>query len=213
MPISRLGGGDREFFARLGEVVFGNLFSATARREDRPPRPRCGARRPGQQPGGARTRRGAVARTVAARRREALQRFGVEDRRLLELAFLYVCYHRYVPQIDALIERQATRGGPSLAVPFAGEAIAQLSPGHESEERVVRVFGFFFQLRRAFYFIHRSLAGECESMRKLREALWNSVFTHDMRGYEAGLWNRMEDFSTLLLGETGTGKGSAAAAI
>src|SRR5204863_9470240 len=213
MPISRLSGGDREFFAALGEVVFGNPFS-----EERAQR--IGRLAPGAALADLDSNREALARVVEPRLEpllgdgaQALRRFGVDDRRLLELAFLYVCYHRYVPQIDALIERQATQGGPSLAVPFAGEAIAQLLRGHESEERLVRVFGFFFQLRRAFYFIHRSLAGECESMRKLREALWNSVFTHDMRGYEATLWDRMEDFSTLLLGETGTGKGSAAAAI
>src|SRR4029434_724285 len=106
-----------------------------------------------------------------------------------------------------------TQGGPSLTVPFAGEAVADLSRAGLSEERAVRLFASFFQLRRAFYFIHGSLAGECESMRRLREALWNNGFTHDMHSYEAALWNRLEDFSTLLLGETGTGKGSAAAAI
>ena len=143
MPISRLRGGDREFFAALGDVVFGNPFSAQ----------RAAAitrMAPGALFGDLTRDREALARVVEPRLEPllrdgapALQRLGVEDRRLLELAFLYVCYHRYVPQIDALIERQATQGGPSLAVPFAGEAIAQLSRGHESEERVVRVFGFF----------------------------------------------------------------------
>ena len=213
MPSTKLTAAEREFFGDLAEVVFGNPFS--------PKRDALIVKlAPGAPHGDLTSDREALARVVGPRLAPwlsegapALRRLGAEDRRLLEPAFLYVCYHRYVPQLDALIERQAKQGDTPLAVSFADEAIAELVHSDFAEERAVRLFAFYFQLRRAFYFIHHSLSGECESMRRLREALWNNIFTHDMRGYEAALWNRMEDFSTLLLGETGTGKGSAAAAI
>ena len=213
MPVTKLSTADRMFFASLGGVVFGNPFSSQ--------RHELIARLAPDAPRGDLTSdREALARVVGPRLApwlrgdiHRLRQLGAEDRAALEPALLYVCYHRYVPQLDALIERQAAHSGAPLAVPFADEAIAELVNGGLAEERAVRYFAFYFQLRRAFYFINLALSGECESMQRFREALWNNIFTHDMRGYEAALWNRMEDFSTLLLGETGTGKGSAAAAI
>ena len=199
---------DRQFFAALADVVFGNPFS--------PERAALIVRlAPGARLGDLTQDPEALARLVAPRlepwlRKKALRE---EERALVEPALLYVWYHRHVPKIDALIERQAQKAGAPLTVPFADEVIGDLVGSGFTEDASARYFALFFQLRRAFYFIHRSLAGECESMRKLRESLWNNVFTHDMRGYDAALWNRMEDFSTLLLGETGTGKGQAAAAI
>jgi len=74
-------------------------------------------------------------------------------------------------------------------------------------------FAIFYQVCRAFFFIDRSLVGRSESMKRLRRHLWNNVFTSDIQIYERHLWNRMEEFSTMLFGETGTGKGAAAAAI
>ncbi len=213
MPSPRISPPDQQFFSALADVVFGNPFS--------PQRAELVVRlAPGATLGDLTQDREALARLVAQRLapwqregRAGLGRLGGEERRLLEPALLYVCYHRYVPQIDALIERQARQGGAPLPVAFGEDLIAELAHSAFPEERAARYFALFFQLRRAFYFIERSLAGKCESMRRLREALWNNVFTHDMRGYDAALWSRMEDFSTLLLGETGTGKGQAAAAI
>jgi DNA-binding NtrC family response regulator len=98
-------------------------------------------------------------------------------------------------------------------VPFGADALAMLGRRGFSAEEAKRFFGIFFQLRRAFHFIVQELIGESDCMKALRRHLWDNVFTHDIRWYDRYLWNRMEDFSTLLLGETGTGKGTAAAAI
>ena len=212
MPEPRVSVGDREFFGALADVVFGNPFSAQ--------RIELIARLASGAPSGDLTSDPeALVRVVNPRiapwvkDRASVPRLSGEERQLLEPAFLYLCYHRAIPQLDALIERQAGKGGEPLAVPFADEVIGDLVRSGIAEERAVRYLALIFQLRRGFYFILRSLAGACESMRRLREALWNNIFTHDMRGFEAALWNRMEDFSTLVLGETGTGKGAVAAAI
>jgi len=213
MPTAGLSASDREFFGGVGDVVFANLYSL--RRAEQIVRLAPGARL-----GDLTERPNPLEQAVQARLaplladgRAALARLGSADRRLVEPALLYVCYHRFLPQLDALIERQLKQSGAPINVPFGAEAVGELVQNGYTEERAARYFAFIFHLRRAFYFIHGSLAGESEPMRRLREALWNNIVTHNMRGYETALWNRMEDFSTLVLGETGTGKGSAAAAI
>ena len=212
MPSLKSNRADQEFFGALADVVFGNPFSA--RRIELIARLASGARS-----GDLTSDPGALARVVNSRIAPWVKdgasapRLSDEDRQRLEPAFLYLCYHRAIAQLDALIERQEGKAGEPLAVSFADEVIGDLVRCGFPEERATRYFALFFQLRRGFYFILRSLAGDCESMRRLREALWNNIFTHDMRGFEAALWNRMEDFSTLVLGETGTGKGAVAAAI
>ena len=135
------------------------------------------------------------------------------DRERLCHAWLFLAYHRCVGALDALIEAQVAAPEEELAVPFANETIDGLSRRGLSRAEAVRYFALFFQLRRAYYFIDRALVGPSRCMAELRRALWNCVFTEDARLYDAYLWNRMEDFSTLLLGETGTGKGAAAAAV
>jgi len=213
MPTAGLSASDREFFAGVADVVYGNLYS--------PKRAELIVRlAPGAKLGDLTAHPNPLEQAVQARLAPllagggaALARLSEADRTVVEPALLYVCFHRYVSQLDALIERQLKQSGTPVSVPFGDEAIGELVRNGFSEERAVRYFSFIFHLRRAFSFIHGSLPGSSESMRRLREALWNNVVTHDMRGYQTALWNRMEDFSTLLLGETGTGKGSAASAI
>lgn len=165
----------------------------------------------------------ALARTIAdvdhrmaemkAGGRGDLSGYGHADQELLKYAHLFALFHRHMGAFDAHILAQSAEGARVLPVPFAGDALKELVSSGFSEAEALRFFALSFQIRRAFFFIDRGLPGLSPSMVALREDLWNNVFTSDIDLYESWLVNRMEDFSTLLLGETGTGKGSAAQAI
>lgn len=158
---------------------------------------------------------GLEARLGGLRRRglARLADFHPEDRDLMRQVFLFHCWQAHIPTLERLIaqppQQRGAAGGesPTLAL------LATLGDLGFDEGEARRFVALFYQLRRAYHYIERALVGRSEPMRALRQALWNSVFTTDLRTYALLLWERMEDFSTLLLGETGTGKGSAAAAI
>ncbi|MBT1072750.1 sigma 54-interacting transcriptional regulator [Pelotalea chapellei] len=145
--------------------------------------------------------------------RDDLKLHAKDDQELLRTVFLFDIYHRYGRTFDDFILKQMAAGDAPIPIPFATELLGAIAALGLSESGCHRYLGIFYQIRRAFYFIETALTGLSESMHGLRLQLWNNIFTCDINWYEQHLWNRMEDFSTLLLGETGTGKGAAAAAI
>lgn len=208
---TNLSAADRLFFREVSEAAFANPFSSQRRDLD----VRITGASP-REPERVNQIRAAVSARVAKlvlAGRAHLKHYQGEEQQVMRNAFLFETYHCWCDALDELIADQLKAGDPSCMVRFAREALGQLEQRGFTGEEAPRYFAIFFQLRRAYHFIIRGLTGDSASMRELRRHLWNSVFTHDIRWYERHLWNRLEDFSTLLLGETGTGKGTAAAAI
>lgn len=145
--------------------------------------------------------------------RADINAFNHDDRRLVKAAYLFDFFYRYRRSFDQLIIDQIAAGDNNIKVPFANEAFLFLRKKGFAGESTTRYFALSYQLRRAYYFMTRRLVGAGPAIKKLRLDLWNNVFTHSIDFYEQYLYNRMEDFSTLILGETGTGKGTAAMAI
>ncbi|MDY6990876.1 MAG: sigma 54-interacting transcriptional regulator [Thermodesulfobacteriota bacterium] len=136
-----------------------------------------------------------------------------EERVIMQSAFLFNAFHCFSRQFDRLIVDQIEEGDSPCVVAFARDALTMLAGHGFPVAEADRFLAILYQLHRAYFFIDRGLIGQSPSMKELRLHLWNNVFTHDILLYERYLWNRMEDFATFLLGETGTGKGTAAAAI
>jgi len=82
-----------------------------------------------------------------------------------------------------------------------------------SQEEAGHIFACFFQLRRAWQNIFENIIGGSAASVRLRAAVWQSIFTSDMRRYRRALYQRMGDITTLVAGPSGTGKELVARAI
>ncbi|SLM28413.1 Sigma-54 dependent transcriptional regulator [Desulfamplus magnetovallimortis] len=145
--------------------------------------------------------------------RGSIQGFTGKDKEIIQVVFLFDIFHKFRDRFDQLIIDQMKAGETPVHVSFAEEAMKMLHKRGIPEKKFLHYFAFSFQLRRAFFFISNFLVGTSPCMKELKRNLWNNVFTNNIQLYDNILWNRMEDFSTLILGETGTGKGTAAMAI
>ncbi len=203
---------DRDFFRKIKQAAFANPFGEERQRVDL------------ELTGlGLQTPNDEVLATLVTKVEEKLKSAGKrkperhftsgdEDGILVQYGRLFLLFHTYCDAFDRCIEEQIHTGDTPCRVPFATKVLQAFTGFGFSRQEALRYFALFFQMRRAFYFIG-GIAGQSRCVRELKESLWDNIFTKDIALYNDYLWNRMEDFSTLLLGETGTGKGLAAAAI
>lgn len=82
-----------------------------------------------------------------------------------------------------------------------------------SLDQKVSLFELFHQIYRAFFSIFDSVIGRSRPAAKLRERIWQSIFTHDLRRYRRTLVRSMSAITTLISGPSGSGKELVARAI
>lgn len=141
-----------------------------------------------------------------------------EERRLYQDLAIYVLYDRH----EDRLHRRIVAPGPSPGDGFefydtfreeAGRLFELPGVGYPSGLDAVHLFACFFQVRRAFHYIFRSIAGSSMPSARLRAQVWQSVLTRDLRRFQRSLFDRMGSFATMITGPSGAGKELVARAI
>jgi hypothetical protein len=200
---------ERDFFRTIREAIFSNPFGERRVALDRMATGMAKNTSLEEMLARLVEKVGGMVEAVESRRPQSLV---TEDVELLNYAKLFHTFHLFCDDYDRHIQEQVSKGDDCIPVGFGRDVLGRLHEQGFGTEDSKRYLALFFQMRRAYYFI-RMIAGESKCVMELRRALWNNVFTGDILLYDRYLQGRMEDFSTMILGETGTGKGMAAGAI
>lgn len=207
----RLAGRDRDFLTRIAEALSANPFGDERAEIDRAIIGASADLPRAEMINRLLAKLNARLESMGRGRSLDVKRFHEEDEELVTGGLLFAAFHRFAGVLDSHIERELKGERGSLG--FARDALAELASRGISDSQAEHYLALFWQIRRALFFVETSLPGTSVSMKRLRQSLWNNLFTADLRLYARVLWSKMEDFSTFLIGETGTGKGTAAAAI
>ncbi len=145
---------------------------------------------------------------------------GKGDLEIYENLVLFMLYERFTERLRELVLESARGGLKDKRLDFYAEFVAAakeyLAPGglvFNSLKELPHVFALYFQLRRAFHYIFTFIVGGSMPTARLRAAVWQSIFTHDIHRYRRSLYARMGELTTLITGASGTGKELVAQAI
>ena len=133
---------------------------------------------------------GVLAERVSRDARERLLRrrtVAPDELRLYAAVVLFTLYQRYADPLHEVhldpdrarrrvaCYRSFRRDLDHFLVPDRLPLPGRVDPAH--------LFACFYQVRRAFHLIHRYLVGASAPAARLRAAVWESIFTHELRRY------------------------------
>lgn len=166
--------------------------------------------------------RGRVEPLVNALRERIIGGARVDDDELVlyEDLALYFLYDDLRGDLEGTIDATLAHEQRSPRVAYWKSYLGQFEhylkiPGRQlpSDHDPAHLLAGFFQIRRAFHHIYHFILGRSMPAVRLRAAVWQSIFTHDLRRFRRTLYDRMGDVTTLIGGPSGTGKELVARAI
>ncbi len=125
---------------------------------------------------------------------------------IMKFSWLFYQFHEFQVEFNHFIDEQRKEGDKPIELPCAKELNHRFQLAGFTRLETEKFIALFYQLHRGFYFISTAILGDCPSIIELRVRLWHNIFTFNPQWYMDYLCGKMEDFSTLLLGATGTGK-------